>query len=131
MGSRLNVVFHEGNEADPTCTIYGHNAGSNPVDAAETLNSFFSALESQTGDRRYDDPGYLAAKFVVYLAGKTVSSKDKPLDFLSVGCYKTPSDVDASCVAFLHCRDQGSRPTVRFDGYYDEIVDAYAILGQE
>jgi hypothetical protein len=136
MGARLNVVFHSGNEAEPTCTIYGHWAGDNPEDAAQTLKQFFEAVEAQTNDHRYTDAGYLAAKYVVFLALECGNDPKRPLDFLSVGCYRDAQDCGPECIAFMDCGNidpTTKRPTIRFEDEHAEteaMATAYGILGQ-
>jgi hypothetical protein len=123
MGARLNTVFHDGNRDVPTAVVYGHWAGSNPVDAATTLKGFFEAVEAQTSDRRYNDASYLAAKFVVYLASKG-------LDFLGVGIFTSADDGGPSCIAYVNCETLHSlshRPTVHFE---ETSLEAEKILGQ-
>ena len=54
------VIAHLYQHAD------GYPDGEHGVPA--TLERFFDAIESQTGDTRYTDPAYLAARFVVFSA---------------------------------------------------------------
>jgi hypothetical protein len=49
------------------------------------LGRFFDAVKAQTKDTRFDDPEYLAAKFVVWQAGENAYNPEHPLDFLSIG----------------------------------------------
>lgn len=137
MGARLNVVFHDGNEAEPTCTIYGHWAGDNPEDAATTLKQFFEAVEAQTTDRRYTDAGYLAARYVVFLADAARYPQNSGiLNFLSVGCYRDPQDCSPECIAFLDTSKMNpatNRPMIRFEDKHaaeEAMETAYVVLSQ-
>lgn len=115
MGARLNTVFHHGDKQNPSAVVYGHWAGDNPDDATETLNSFFDAVEKKTTDTRFGDASYLAAKYVVFLAGQYAHDKNKPLDFLSVGVVRNAQDCGPECIAYVDCSStNGSRPTISF-----------------
>ncbi len=73
--------------------IYRHSDGY-PESVLPDLQRFFTAVEEQTDDTRFNDPEYLAAKFVVwatqdyrehvcgFIKGK---GKDGPLNFLGYG----------------------------------------------
>ena len=69
------------------------------------LDRFFVAVQEQTpGDTRFGDPGYLAAKFVVWQAGEN-SAADRsplgPLAFTGVGI--AIEDLDVSHVYRILC----------------------------
>lgn len=107
--------------------IYRHYDG-NPDTARKDLTEFFDAVEAQTTDTRFDEPAYLAAKFVVWQAweyakstaemanllakvdGKPTRDTVAPLSFTGVGV-----DVqDAGDLAYIHtitCSGQG-RPAI-------------------
>ena len=56
------------------------------------LKDFFKEVEKQTSDTRFDDPSYLAAKFVVWKSQQL--NNGNPLDFVSLGvCQESPGDV--------------------------------------
>jgi len=76
---------------DPSITekqamIYLH-WGGDATYMAEVFEEFFLAVERQCGrDTRFHDNEYLAAKFVVWMAGESISGDETtPLNFLSVG----------------------------------------------
>jgi hypothetical protein len=116
MGARLNAVFHNGDKEKPTAVVYGHWAGDDPTSATETLTEFFKAVEEQTpNDRRFNDPSYLAAKYVVFLAHGDKKTVENPLDFLSVGVVRNEKDCGPECIAYVDCSNGDNRPTISFD----------------
>lgn len=97
MSTRANIHF---NYPDGTvaANIYRHSDGYPDDDygVLADLDRFFTEVEAQTDDTRYNDPTYLAAKFVVWQAGKNAKAAGfdylamkpgdgKLLNFLSVG----------------------------------------------
>lgn len=107
--------------------IYRHSDGypESAVGVLADLDKFFAAVEDQTGDTRFSDPSYLAAKFVVWQAGENakigayhydrdkngelvrVEDEVKPLAFLGVGILDTnPGDIEFEYT--VHC--EGSDP---------------------
>jgi len=93
MGARLVVKFS--NEA----MVYLHNGGEYAADVRETLDEFFGELAS-VNDKRLADAPYLAAKFLVWAAGKGTRGVN-PLEFLSVGIVNDAGYGDA--VAYVPC----------------------------
>lgn len=78
MSTRCQVSFElNGNRY---ALVYKHQDGYPDTQCGmlQNLQTFFETVENETCDTRFDDPEYLAAKFVVYLAGPK-------LDFLGVG----------------------------------------------
>lgn len=74
--------------------VYKHWDGY-PESIIPLLQDFFAELDTHVQDRRYNDPSYLAAKLVVYLADRTRDSNDHKLEFLDVGVVmEAPSDVE-------------------------------------
>lgn len=60
-------------------------------------------------DTHFEDPSYLAAKYVVWQAGKY--AEDSALDFLGVGVQmKDPGDIEY--IWHVQCIDQNETPTV-------------------
>ena len=93
MSTRAMVHFHDVDEKgkpdpNPAAIIYRHGDGY-PSGLGKVLVEFLKEVKKQCGvDTRFDDPGFLAAKWVVWDSSTTVNSygeKDKPLKFLSVG----------------------------------------------
>ena len=103
MSTRCTVHFHYMDREDPDAIVYRHGDGY-PEGVLPDLGEFFRAVQDQTRDTRFDDPSYLAAKFVVWQAGRYAGrynpkigewEKTEPLDFLSVGVLlKDPGDIE-------------------------------------
>jgi len=94
--------------------VYVHYDGY-PEGMRETLRGFFEAVERDTGDHRYGDPTYLAAKFVVWVATQYPRwTAEAPLDFLGVGVVTEPARyaVDYDYVVDSGQWDARGRPTV-------------------
>lgn len=105
MSTRSTTHFVEGGK---TCAIVYRHADGYPDGHGAELQEFFADVEAQTQDTRYNDPSYLAAKLVVWLADKFANKyerdeatgeygyvKSQPLDFLSVGvCIEDPEDIE-------------------------------------
>ncbi len=88
------------------------------------LQRFFRAVEADTNDCRFNDPSYLAAKFVVWATQAdraeqaqwrresklTQAGKDGPLNFLGYGvCMEDPGDIDYTY--YVEC---GSVPALKY-----------------
>lgn len=119
----------------PIATVYRHWDGYPSVAGADIVG-FFDAVEEQTADTRFSDPSYLAAKYVVYLAGKFAESDAEPLAFLSVGIIPTGArDWGEEYVYLIDTSrpDDRGRPTVTVSAYSrlpiplaDALADALA-----
>ena len=89
--------------------VYRHCDGY-PSGAGTDILRFLRDVEAQTRDTRFNDPSYLAAKYVVWLAGQFANG-DKPLDFLSVGVVlEDPGDIEFRYV--IECGQRGTHPKV-------------------
>jgi hypothetical protein len=77
----IQFTDNDGDEA----YIYRHSDGYPDSDdgVLADLQKFFRAVKEQTSDTRFNQPSYLAAKFVVWQAGQ--NSVPGSLAFLSVG----------------------------------------------
>ena len=65
--------------------IYLHWGGA-PTYMKTVFESFFEDVAHQCGkDTRFNDPQYLAAKFVVWAAADNLDDPQRPLDFSGVG----------------------------------------------
>jgi len=99
--------------------IYRHPDGypDGPHGVPADLERFFQAVEEQCdGDTRYDDPEYLAAKFLVWQALRFGRNPEKPLDFLSVSpCIKDHGDIEFIYTVDCDNRDEKGRPTVTWE----------------
>jgi len=103
---------------DPEAIVYRHSDGYPSAAGADILR-FFNEVRAQTDDTRFYDSSYLAAKYVVFLAGmfarKFIDGKwepSAPLDFLNVGIvHDDPGDIEYRYVVTQQLTD-GGRPTV-------------------
>jgi hypothetical protein len=97
MSTRANIHFNYPS-GQIAANIYRHGDGYPDDDygVLADLDRFFTEVEAQTDDTRFNDPSYLAAKFVVWQAGKNAKARGfasaamkpgdgKLLNFLSVG----------------------------------------------
>lgn len=115
MSTRATVHFHHGKAEQtepPTAIVYRHSDGY-PEGLGADLQRFFTAVQAHTQDTRFNDPAYLAAKFVVWQAGEyTHPDVDKYLAFLGVGVVlEDPSDIQFR----YHVYCSGSVPEVVVD----------------
>lgn len=89
---------------DPrTAIIYRHSDGY-PTGAGKDILEFIADVQKNASDPRFNDPSYLAAKYVVWLADKFATAYDPatnswvpshPLDFISVGILnEDPGDIE-------------------------------------
>ena len=101
--------------------VYRHSDGY-PDGVLPDLQKFFVAVEKQTDDRRFHDPSFLAAKFIVWQAdqlAKTYDSskrgyhKSKKLDFIGVGVVtENPDDIEYEYMVACSTHDEKGRPIV-------------------
>src|SRR5688572_1517147 len=92
MPDRTNIHFMDGDTV--AANVYLHHGGT---DVPDILNEFFDeVITNIPTDTRFDDPEYLAARFVVFMARK-YSLRKHPLDFLGVGVMTR----DASDVQYI------------------------------
>lgn len=115
MSTRCNIHFTEHDAGTVVANVYRHSDGY-PEGVLPDLQQFFTDVEDQTSDTRFDDPSYLAAKFVVWQAGQYARG-GKPLDFLSVGV-STADAGDGEYVYTVACSRpfSGGRPEVTWAG---------------
>ena len=95
MSTCATVHFVAKGSSEPRAIIYRHCDGY-PEGLGEDLKLFLADVQAQTpGDTRFNDPSYLAAKFVVWQAEKYARDKARPLAFLSVGVVMhDPGDIE-------------------------------------
>jgi len=120
MSTRCVINFGEGSQGREA-KIYRHCDGypDGEHGVVNCLRRFCDDVEAQTGDHRYGDPSYLAAKFVVWQARENASDPEKPLDFISLGVIKTnPGDIEYEYFVFLE--DGHKRPSVRIRDIHGE-----------
>lgn len=93
--------------------VYRHDDGY-PEGVEPDLEQFFDAVRDQTNDTRFNDPSYLAAKFVVWQANIN-GRGNQPLDFRGLGVIlENPSDIEYEY--FVDCGSVGS-PKVTHQKY--------------
>lgn len=112
MSTRCNIHFSYG--TDIVANVYRHSDGypEGPHGVPASLKRFFEDVEVQTKDRRFGDPSYLAAKFVVWQASQ-YATPCKPLEFLSVGVAMKDAG-DGEYIYTVDCSELGpdGRPSV-------------------
>ena len=95
MSTRATIHFHFPGERAAEAIVYRHHDGY-PDGLGKDLKAFVQAVKDQTDDTRFDDPAYLAAKWIVYDAlhhsNAMFEDPPKPLKFLSVGIVRTDPD---------------------------------------
>lgn len=103
MSTRSTTHFTHGEAT--VAIIYRHSDGY-PEAAGRDLLKFFDEVREQARGTRFSDPSYLAAKYVVFLAGQFAiydtyhdgeyhPDEVKPLSFISVGVVREdPSDIE-------------------------------------
>ena len=109
MSTRCTTHFTYQNETKPEAIIYRHSNGY-PSGAGVDLLRFLDEV-NKLSDKRFNDPSYLAAKYVVFLADMFNTSNESRLDFLSVGVVaQDPGDIEYRYV--VNCSN-GGRPVVK------------------
>lgn len=113
MSTRCSINFTVAGSDKVWAKVYRHYDGDL---APESLRSFFRDVRKQTGegdrtgDTRFGDPEYLAAKYVVWQAHR-YATPGKPLAFTGVGVLaQDPGDI-----AYIHtvaCADRDTDPVV-------------------
>ena len=90
MSTRATVHFQS--DGGTRAIIYQHSEGY-PSGLGEELKDFLNDV-NQLDDKRFNDPTYLAAKFVVWRVAQ-YAPKDDPLNFLGVGVMlEDPGDIE-------------------------------------
>lgn len=100
MSTKATIHFHFKDNERSEAIIYRHWRGD-PETVLSDLERFFADVKEQTLDTRFDDPSYLAAKYVVWQAHENARRYDGEkhvpttmLDFSSVGvCTQDPVDI--------------------------------------
>lgn len=118
MSTRATVHFQYNGKTE--AIVYRHTDGY-PEGLGEDLKQFFADVETQCsngyGGTRFNDPTYLAAKFVVWQAMQYAENKEKPLDFLSIGVMmEDPYDI-----AYRYLLECSTRtpPKIKVENIYD------------
>ena len=99
MATRTNIHFKYG--MGIVATVYRHYDGDEQT-VKKDLETFFKDVESETKDTRFNDPSYLAAKFVVWQADQY--SNGGKLNFLGVGIMNE----EGGDIEFRHFVDCGN-----------------------
>jgi len=131
MSTRCIINFCSGKQIE--AKVYRHHDGypDGHNGVLHSLQRFFAQVERDTSDTRFNDPTYLAAKYVVwqarenavsydFSAGKPKAKRSKRLDFLGVGIVMRNPD-DLAYVYRVDCRvhDEKGRPIVGVSGAHD------------
>jgi hypothetical protein len=98
-------------------SVYVHDGGGPDHLGCEILDFLYSLEKSV--DPRYDDPEYLAAKFIVFLADRRVSGSKKT-DVTGVGA--TRNEYDTEWKYYFNCMEA--------EGYRKPSVVCYHISGR-
>lgn len=111
MGMRATIHFRYVGEEKPEAIVYRHWDGS--LDGVgKDLCRFLDDVEKQCKYTRFDDPMYLAAKYVIWQAGKYECA---PLDVMGLGIVQE----DPCDIAFrytLYCSEiRNVRPLVHVE----------------
>lgn len=112
MSTRCNIHFVSAKGGDVEANIYRHCDGY-PDGVLPDLARFFAAVRAQTSDTRFDDPEYLAAKFIVWQADQRRNNTKGLLDFISVA----PCVVDHLDIEYVYevaCCCNSAEPSVRW-----------------
>lgn len=106
--------FKDEPDSEPVAYIYKHtdNYPEGKHGAIVGILRFFREVECHTNDTRFDDPAYLAAKFVVFWAHEYARNPEKYLNFLSVGVVG-PGDWGQQYTYDIICNNESGRPGFR------------------
>jgi len=93
MSTRAVVNFVDTYSPQPVAKVYRHCDGY-PDGLGEDLKRFFAHVENTLVDTRFEDPSYLAAKWLVWDSMQTYNyDRENPLDFTTIGIVmETPAD---------------------------------------
>jgi hypothetical protein len=121
MSTRCTINFGETykDEFHNVAKIYRHSDGypDSEYGVPACLSQFFKDVENQTMDTRFNDPSYLAAKFVVWQAGQYARDSNAPLAFSSLGVLlEDPGDIEYTYFVDCGKRDENGYPTVTYRG---------------
>lgn len=81
------------------------NSDGHPDVAGIDIRRFLREVDENLKDKRFNDPEYLAAKYVVWLAKNATQPDTHYLDFLGVGV--SPDEEDVEFVYTVHCNPKG------------------------
>lgn len=136
MSTRAIVEFRDEHKARAAIYIHSDGYPDSQHGMIAGFHGFFDAVEAETNDTRFDDPEYLAAKYVVHKASLNARRYDfktgewtpsKPLDFLGVGVVAPGTDYAQDYVYRIRCdrlNEVTFRPEVRvFTPDGKEITD--------
>ena len=125
MSTRSTTHFLSGRGGHVAAIVYRHSDGY-PSGAGTDIYHFLREVK-KLSDPRFNDPSYLAAKYVVWLGrmfavdydwskpGAPKKPKESPLDFLSVGvCLVDPCDIEYRYAILCDgTRDEEGLPLVK------------------
>ena len=107
MSTRASIHFQS--DGSDVAIVYRHSDGY-PEGLGEDLKAFFAEVRIQCGhDTRFNDPSYLAAKWIVWDA----KQHGEGLKFLSVGVLlEDPSDI---AYRYILACDDDQEPKVKIE----------------
>lgn len=122
MATRSSQHFGEtyGGTFRAEAMVYKHWDGY-PENMLPLFEQFFTAVKEQCGgDTRFNDPTYLAAKWVVFLAddgralsGELQGERQPPMRFLGVGVItEDPGDIEYTYRVHCDKKDDDGNPVV-------------------
>ena len=105
MSTRATIHFRSYGETE--AIVYRHSDGY-PAGLGKDLKLFFKDVKAQCegtmNGTRFNDPAYLAAKFVVWQADKYCKDIFGKLNFVGIGvCLEDPGDIQYRYI--LECTD--------------------------
>lgn len=103
MATRSNIHFVQ--QGNTYANVYVHYDGY-PDNRIPEIQEFFKAVKHWTNDTRFNDPEYLAAKFIVWYSqsGLGEGSPSPSLDFLGIGV-SVHDHGDIEYIYEIHCDD--------------------------
>jgi len=129
MGARTLIRFVRGaggaTVVDKVVPMIYLHWGGPPQIMAETFDDFFARIERDAGkDTRYNDPEYLAARFVVFASVECGSAEDPgTLGFTGVGVTATTVVKAIEAGSFTYAVDcSGNGPRLRPKILVDEVL---------
>ena len=134
MSTRAMVHFvYTDSPTKIVANIYRHSDGY-PEGMVPDLRRFFADVKAQTKDTRFNNPEYLAAKFIVWQAGQYTDKTEwheqkNPLDFLGLGVAMVDHS-DVEYIYTVHCGQSGD-PVITCKTPDGETVDISELLKDE
>ncbi len=108
--------------------VYRHCDGY-PEAMLPDLQSFIDTVSNECSDTRFNDPEYLAAKFVVWQANELRNTRsDSFLEFLGVGvCREDPGDIEYRYKVVC----EGKTPSIEYEEVRMYSIPKYEVEYEE